>query len=134
MMTRDFARRTRERIAETRAALTRLRELSRETVKQLAKLDKQHAADRDRVYAKLGELADDVVDKLPEEAANNSDRAYALQEQINDLAAEVEEISLASTEDLGGMIGDTVSEAYASLKDAEVQLSKIERLATKLGV
>lgn len=137
MMTRDFADRTRARVAEARTALTKLREVSKETIRQLDKLDKQHVTDRGRVYDRLGALADDVVDKLPEEATDgDSDRAYALQEQINDLAADVEEISFAAsaTEDLGGLVGDTINEAYASLRETEAKLAKVERLAAKLGL
>lgn len=136
-MTLDFAARSRARVAEIRAALTKLRELSRETRKQLAKIDKQHVADRSRVYDRIGRLAEDLVDKLPEDASDtDSDRAYALQEQINDLASDVEEISLASSavEDVDGMLGDALREAYASLKESEVQLAKVERLGTTLGI
>ena len=137
MLTEDFARRTKERIAEIHATLTRFRELSRRAVKQLTKLNKQQIADRDRIYAKLGALADDVVNKLPEEAtALDSDRAYELQEQINDLAADVEEISLAerSTEDLADLISSGLDDAHASLRETAAQLSKIERLAAKIGI
>lgn len=136
-MTRSFSERTRARIAEARAALAKLRETSKETIRQLAKLDKQHAADRDRLYEKLGEIANDVVDKLPEEATDSdSDRAYVIQAQVNDLAADVEEISLAAStiEDLGDMIRDAVDEAYASLKETEARLAKVEWIAAKLGI
>ena len=137
MMTRDFAARTRERIAEARAALSRLRELNKETLKQLAKIDKQHVADRSRLYDRLGELADDMISKLPEEASEaDSERAYVLQTQINDLAADVEEISIAGSalEDLNSMLDEAVRDAYASLKQSEADLSKMERLGTKLGI
>jgi hypothetical protein len=135
-MTSDFAQRTRARVAEARAALTKLREVGKETVRHLTKIDKQHASDRDRLSSKLGELADDVIDKLPEAAASDLDRARALQEQINDLAGDVEEISFGggALEDLGGYLHDTINETYASFKAVEVQLSTMERLATKLGI
>ena len=137
MMTRDFSQRTRERIAETRAALSRLREVNKEMLKQLAKIDKQHVADRSRLYDQLGELAEDMIEKLPEEASDSdSERAYALQEQINDLADVVEEIAIAGStlEDLNSMLDEAVRDAYASLKQSEADLSKMERLGTKLGI
>ena len=137
MMTKDFATRTRARVSEARVALTRLRDVGRETIKQLAKIDKQHLTDRGRLYDKLGQLADDVVDKLPEEAADpDLDRAFALQEQINDLASEVDEVALAgsSVEDLGALFGDAVNEIYKSLKESEAQLAKVERIGAKIGV
>lgn len=136
MMTKDFADRTRARIIEARTALTHLRDVGKDAIRQLAKLDKQHQADRDRLYEKLGELGEDVVDKLPEEAADSDvERAYALQEEINDLSAEVEDVSFAgySLEDLDSLF-DAVAEVYKRLKAAEVQLSKMERLGAKLGV
>ena len=137
MLTRDFAERTRTRFAETRAAIARFREASKEAIRQVAKIDKQHVADRGRVYDRLGQLADDVVDKLPEEASEaDAERAHAIQEQINDLSSDVDEISLAGSavEDLGGMLGDTINEIYARLKEAESQLAKVERLGAKLGI
>lgn len=136
MIIRDFAERTRARITEVRAVLAALRETQKNAIKQLAKIDKQHIADRTRVYDRLGQLADDVVAKLPEEAADaDSDRAYAIQEQINDLSADVDEISLAgsSTDDLNAL-GDMINEIYASLKETETQLAKVERLGTKIGI
>ena len=137
MLTRDFAERTRTRFAETRAAIARFREAIKEAIRQVAKIDKQHVADRGRVYDRLGQLADDVVDKLPEEASEaDAERAHAIQEQINDLSSDVDEISLAGSavEDLGGMLGDTINEIYARLKEAESQLAKVERLGAKLGI
>lgn len=137
MMIRDFAERTRARIAETRAVVTKLREANKDAVRQLTKIDKQHVADRTRVYDRLGQLADDVVGKLPEEASDaDTEHAYAIQEQINDLSSDVDEVSLAgsSIEDLGGMLGDTINEIYAHLKEAETQLAKVERVGTKIGI
>ena len=137
MLTQDFARKTRERTVETRAALTRLRELTKETIKQLAKINRQHTAERDRLATKLSQLADDVVDKLPEEAAEDDyDRARAIQDQVNDLASDVEEISLAASaiEDFEVLAKDTVDEAFASLRETDMQLAKIERLAAKLAL
>lgn len=136
MLTQDFAQRTRGRLVEIRAALTKLREANRETIKLLTKLDKLHVADRTRLYERLGELAEDVVDKLPEEASDaDFEHAYVIQEQINDLAAEIEEVSIAGTavEDLGDD-DETVREAYASLKESEAQLAKMERLGAKLSL
>jgi hypothetical protein len=137
MITRDFAERTRLRIAETRAIIAKLRETNREAIKQLTKIDKQHDADRTKVYDRLGQLADDVVEKLPEEATDaDSERAYALQEQINDVAADVEEVSLAGStlEDLSGLLKDAFDDLYTSLKSAETQIVKVERAGTKLGI
>ena len=137
MMTRDFAERTRTRFAETRAVIARLREASKEAIRQVAKIDKQHAADRGRIYDRLGRLVDDVVDKLPEEASETDvESAHAIQEQINDLSADVDEISLAGStiEDLGGMLGDAIDEIYTHLKAAESQLTKVDRLGAKLGI
>jgi hypothetical protein len=65
MITRDFAERTRARIIETRAVIAKLHEANKEAVRQLMKIDKQHATDRTRIYDRLGQLADDVVEKLP---------------------------------------------------------------------
>lgn len=137
MLTNDFAGRTRARIAEARAALSKLRETSKEVTKQLARIDKQHSVDRARVYDRLGQLADDVVEKLPEEAADaDVDRAHVIQEQIYDVTASVEEVSLAGSavEDLPGALGEAISEIYDGLKEAETQVSKVERLGAKIGV
>lgn len=137
MITRDFAERTRSRITKMRAVIAKLREAHKEAVRQLTKIDKQQVADRTRVYERLGQLADDVVDKLPEEATDSdSDRAHTIQEQINDLSSDVDAVSLAgsSVEDLGGMLGDTINEIYAHLKETETQLAKVERVGTKLGI
>lgn len=137
MLTDDFAGRTRVRIASARAALAKLRNASKVAIRQLAKINKQHAADLGRVYDALGQLADDVVEKLPEEAADaDVDRAHAIQEQINDLAAAVEEISLAGGEvtDLASSIDTAIGEIYARLKEAEAQLGQVTRLGAKIGV
>jgi methyl-accepting chemotaxis protein len=137
MLTDDFAERARSRVAEARAALARLREAIKEGTKQLAKIDKQHTSDRARVYDRLGQLADDVVEKLPEEATDaDVDRAHVIQKQIHDVASSVEEVSLAGNEveDLAGVLGDAISEIYARLKEAETQISEVERLGTKIGV
>jgi len=137
MITGDFVQKTRARIAEMRAVLGKLRDAHKEAVRQLSKIGKQHTSDRTRVYDRLGQLADDVVEKLPEETPEAAvDEAYALQEQINDLAGDLDEVSLASSsiEDLTGTLADTCNEIYASLKEAEAQLSKVERGAAKLGV
>jgi len=120
-----------------RAVIAKLRDVSKDAIRQVTKIDKQHTADRGRVYDRLGQLADDVVEKLPEEASEpDVERAHAIQAQINDLSAEVEEIALAGStiEDLGGMLGDTINEIYAHLKEAESQLAKAERLGAKLGI
>src|SRR5207244_5066123 len=125
-MTKDFATRTRARVAEARVAIERLREVGRETIRQLAKIDKQHVADRTRLYDKLGQIADDMTAKLPEEATDDDfNQAHAIQEQVNDLASEVDEVSLAgnSVEDLGGLFGDSIREIYRSLKESEAQLA-----------
>ena len=117
--------------------IARLHEASKEAIRQVAKIDKQHVADQGRVYDRLGQIAEDVVDKLPEAAADaDSDRARVLQDQVNDLAADVDEVSLvgSSVEDLGGMLSDTIKEIYMSLKEAESQLSKVERLGAKLSI
>ena len=136
-MTSDFAERSRARITETRAVIAKLRDASKEAIRLLAKIDKQHVADRSRLYDQLGELAEDMIEKLPEEASDaDSERAYALQEQINDLAADVEEIGIAGStlEDLNSMLDEAIRDAYASLKQSEADLSKMERLGAKLGI
>lgn len=136
-MTQDFARRTRARIAATREAIAKLHEAGKETMRQAAKIDKQHATDRERVYDHLGQLADDVVDKLPAEASStDADQARAIQDRINDLASNVEEVSLAGSafEDLGGVLNDTIKGVYTALKEAESQLAKMELLGVKLGI
>ncbi len=137
MITRDFAERTRLRITEMRAIIAKLRETNKEAIRQLTKIDKQHDADRTKVYDRLGQLAEDVTDKLPEEAADaDVDRAYALQEQVNDVAADVEETSLAGSylEDLPGQLKDAFDEIYGSLKSAEAQITKVERAGAKLSI
>jgi hypothetical protein len=144
MIIRDFSERTRARLAETRARLAetravvaKLRELSKGVILQVEKINKQHVADRTRVYDRLGQLADDVVDKLPEEATKaDADRAYVIQGQINDLASDVDEVSLAGTalEDLSNVLADLTKEIYTHLKEAEVQLSKVERVGAKIGI
>ena len=136
-MTSDFAERARARVAETRAVITKLRDTSKEAIRQLAKIDKQHVADRVRVSERIGQLADDVVDKLPEDADDAAfDRAYVIQEQVNDLASDFDEVSLASStvEDLEGTLNDTIKEIYAALKETESQIAKVERVGTKLGI
>lgn len=136
-MTSDFAERARARITETRAVITKLRDASKEAIRQLAKIDKQHVADRVRVSERIGQLADDVVDKLPEGADDAAfDRAYVIQEQVNDLASDLDEVALASStiEDLEGALSDTIKEIYAALKEAESQIAKVERVGTKLGI
>lgn len=136
-MTSDFAQRSRARIVKARRVLAALREAGKTAAKQLAHLHAQHAADLGRVYDRLGLLADDVVDKLPEEASDgDADRAHAIQEQIHDAAAAVEEVSLAGSavEDLGGVLGDAIGDAYALLRKAEAQISEVERLGAKLGI
>lgn len=137
MLIRDFVERTRARVVETRAVVVKLRELGKEAIRQVEKIDKQHNADRARVYDRLGQLAEDIVDKLPEGATiADSDRAHAIQEQINELSSDVDEVSLAgsSVEDLGAILGDAIKEIYALLKEAEIQLAKVDRLGTKIGV
>ena len=136
-MTSDFTERARARVAETRAVITKLRDTSKEAIRQLAKIDKQHVADRVRVSERIGQLADDVVDKLPEDADETAvDRAYVIQEQVNDLASDLDEVSLASStvEDLEGTLSDTIKEIYAALKEAESQIAKVERVGIKLGI
>ena len=137
MITRDFSERTRARLAETRAVVAKLRELSKGVILRVEKINKQHVAERTRVYDRLGQLADDVVDKLPEEATKaDADRAYVIQGQINDLASDVDEVSLAGTalEDLSNVLTDLTKEIYEHLKEAEVQLSKVERVGLKIGI
>lgn len=137
VITREFADRTRARVAETRAALSRLKEVSRDAIKQLDKINKQHTADRTRVYDKLVQLGDDLVEKLPDDASDeDSDRAYSLQEEVHTLASEVEEISgtASAVEDLESLLSDAVREAFAVLKETETQLAKVERIGAKLGV
>jgi len=136
-MTSDFAERSRARITETRLVIAKLRDASKEALRQLAKIDKQHVADRGRVSERIGQLAEDVVDRLPEEADDAAfDRAYVIQEQVNDLASDLDEVALASStiEDLEGALSDTIKEIYAALKEAESQIAKVERVGTKLGI
>ena len=136
-MTRDFSQRTRERIAETRATLTKFRAQSGEAFKQIMKISKQQAADRTRLYEKIGALAEDIVDKLPEEATDDDAyQARSLQDQLNDLASEVDEIALSedATQDLKSMLDEAIRETYDRLKETEIQLSKMERLGAKLRI
>jgi hypothetical protein len=133
MITEDFVQRTRGRIAEVRAVLSKLSDAH----KALSKIAKQQDSDKLRVYDRLGQIAEDVVEKFPEEAPDAElEKAYVIQEQINDLAGDLDEISLASyqIEDLVGTLGDAIKEIYKSLKETEVQLGKADRVGAKLGV
>ena len=137
MLTDAFEQRTRERVVEIRAALAKFRELAKGTVKQIGKISKQHVAERTRLYDTLGELADDVVAKLPDDVPESEyDRASKLQDQINDLAGEVEEVTLLENaiEDLAAIAKDTIDEAYTSLREVETQIAKVGRHAAKLGI
>jgi hypothetical protein len=134
---KDFAERTRSRITEIRGVLVKLRETSKDSIKQIAKIDKQHVADRGRIYDLLGKLADDLVEELPEEASDvDIEHAYALQEPINDLSADTEEISLLGMagEDLETSVSEAISGIYNSLKEAERQLAKVQSLSRKLNI
>ena len=137
MLTDAFEQRTRERVVEIRAALAKFRELAKDTVKQIGKISKQHVAERTRLYDTLGELADDVLAKLPDNVPDSEyDRASKLQDQINDLAGEVEEISMLenAVEDLAAIVKDAIDEAYTGLREVEVQIAKVGRHAAKLGI
>jgi gas vesicle protein len=137
VLTEAFEQKTRERVTEIRAALAKFRELAKDTVKQISKISKQHVAERTRLYDTLGELADDVLAKLPDDVPDGEyDRASKLQDQINDLAGDVEEISLLENaiDDLAAVTKDTVDEAYASLREVEAQIAKVARQAAKIGI
>ena len=137
MLTDTFEQKTRERVTEIRAALAKFRELAKDTVKQISKISKQHVTERARLYDALGELADDVIAKLPDDVPDAEyDRASKLQDQINDLAGEVEEITLLENaiDDLAAVAKDTIDEAYASLREVETQIAKVGRHAAKLGI
>lgn len=134
---KDFAGRTRSRLAEARAVLNKLRAAHKEAVKQLAKINKPHTSDVDRVSERLGQLADDISVELPEAASDTDvDRAHVIQEQIHAVANDVEEVSLAGymVEDFAEQLNEAINEFYAHLKEAETQLGKVERLSTKIGV
>lgn len=125
----------RARVTEARAALTKLRDVGKETVRQLTRIDKQHTADRTRFYETLGKLADDVTGKLPENVEDSDwERANALQDEVNDLAADVDEVSIIGDVETLGSVFDEITGFYARLKEAEAQLSKVERLGAKLGI
>jgi chromosome segregation ATPase len=137
MITGDFVQRTRARIVAARAALAKLRDASKEALREVTRLDKQHTSDKTRVYDQLCKLADDVIDKLPEEAAEaDSDRVYEIHEQINNVASEVDEVSFTSSsvEDMASGLKDMIDDVYARLKDAESQLSVVAREGAKIGV
>ena len=137
MLTDTFEQKTRERVTEIRAALAKFRELAKDTVKQISKISKQHVTERTRLYDTLGELAEDVLAKLPDDAPDGEyDRASKLQDQINDLAGEVEEITLLENaiEDLAAVAKDTIDEACASLREVEAQIAKVSRQAAKIGI
>jgi hypothetical protein len=134
---KDFAERTQGRITETRAALVKLRKTSKDSIQQIAKIAKQHGVDRGRIYDRLGKLADDLVEKMPEEASDvDIERAYALQEPINELLADIEEISLLGMtgEDFETSVSEAISGIYNSLKEAERQLAKVQSLSRKLNI
>ena len=135
--TADFAARTRARIAEMRAVLTEFRDLGGAATKRLSKLAKQQAADSNRVYGRLGALSDDATSDLSDDASDAElERAYARGEQINEVAADVEEISLAggAVEDLAAVVRDAVDDVFSGLREAEAQVSALERAAAKLGL
>jgi gas vesicle protein len=137
VLTDAFEQRTRQRVVEIREALAKFRELAKDTVRQISKISKQHVTERTRLYDTLGALADDVLTKLPGDVPDDEyDRASKLQDQINDLAGDVEEISLLENaiEDLVAIAKETVDEAYASLREAETQLAKVTRQAAKIGI
>lgn len=137
MLTDAFEQKTRERVVEIRAALAKFRELAKDTVKQIGKISKQHVTERARLYDTLSALADDVLGKLPDDAPDSEyDRARKLQDQINDLAGEVEEVALLENalEALTAVAKDTIDEAYASLREVEAQITKVGRHAAKLGI
>ncbi len=141
MLTQDFVQRTRVRVAEARAALTKLRDVGKETVRQLTRIDKQQDAERERLYDTLGKLADGVYDALPEEPETKDpawerefERASALQDEVGNLASDVEEVSLHFDMEALGTLLDEVAGFYKGLKETESQLSKVERVGAKLGI
>jgi len=138
MITEAFVQRTRARIAEARAVLTGFRVAHKEAVQQLTKIAGKQTSDTERLYDKLGDLAEDVVNKLPDEAEESDfEKAREIQEQINDLASEVEELSLgrSAIEDLGGDLAkDLVSQVFVKIKELETELSAMERRAAKLKI
>lgn len=137
MLIKDFAERTRARIAEAREIMTKLREARGAAIKLLVKLDKQHSSDRDRLSNTLSRFADDVYDPLPEEPSEAEfEHASKLQDRLLELAGEVDEVSLASSsiEELGQMLNDTLRETASRLKEAEQLLVKVERLGARLKV
>jgi hypothetical protein len=129
------------RVAEARAVLTKLRDVAKETVRQLTRLDKQQTAERVRLYETLGKLADGVYDALPEEPETpdpswerDFERASALRDEVENLAGNVDEISLhVDTEVLANVLGE-IAGFYDGLKETEAQLSKVERVGAKLGI
>jgi len=138
MIATDFAKRTRARVAEARAALTKFHTAYKEATKQLAKIAKVHIPDKDHVYDKLGSLAEDVVDKLPEEAEEEDlDKAYALQEKVRKVADALEDIDIGANEieELGSdATSDPIERVFESLKESEKNLAALERLAAKLKI
>ena len=141
VLTQDFAKHTRARVSEARAALTKLRDVAKETLRQLVKLDKQQDAERTRLYEALGKLADGVFDALPEEPETKDpawdrefERASALQDEVGDLASSVDEISLHIDMDaLSSLLGE-IAGFFKGLKETEAQLSKVEGAGSKLGI
>ena len=108
--TKEFAGRSKERAAEMRSLLTRLKASGSEIVGQLAKIEREHAADRRRTYDKLSLMADD-------------------DDALQDEAARVEEIGgLLDVYDLGQGIADAIDDAYAVLKSATSSLASLSRL------
>jgi hypothetical protein len=120
-----------------RAAIIKLRDVGKETLRQVVKIDKQFVADRTRVYDRLGQLAEDVISELPEDVSDaDYEQASKVQDQIEDLSADLEAISLTggALEDLQTALGDALDEIFARLKEAEAQVTEVERLGVKLGV
>lgn len=136
-LTKEFALRSRQRVAQARAMILKLRDTSKETFAQLKKLDKQYAADRARLGDQLGILADGVIGKLPEDATEADDqRALALEAQIADLQSAVEETSFGGFfEDLERGIREMLNDdGLKSLKATDEQIAHLEKLGAKLGI
>lgn len=136
-MTGDFAKRARGRVADVRSIVSAFRSQSSETLRQVTKIQKAFAADRERLLEQLGSLANDVVEKLPGEATSaDAAQARVLQAQIEDLAASIEDLAFAESalDDLRGAISDTLSEIYTALKATETHVAAVERGGTKIGI
>lgn len=137
MLVKEYVQRERARVAATRTLITEFHKTVKSTFQQLAKINKQHTADKEHVVKQLTDLANAVVAKLSPEASDDDvDQASELQSEINDLAMELEDIALTDTdiESLGADLKSMIGDVEPGFKGVLPKLSALERAAAKVGV